>query len=73
MAVRSDLKRMAKLRLTNLSFGSAFTLALGLGHIASSSGRGRYNGAGFEGDRKAIGQDFRSAIGNALARATSRG
>ena len=69
----SNLKRMAKLRATGMSFGSALTLGLGLGHVAASNGRVRYNGAGFKGDREAVGQDFRQAIGKAASRAVPRG
>lgn len=73
MTALSDLKRMARLRATGLSFGSALALGLGLGHVASPNGRVRYNGAGFKGDREAIGQDFRKAIDKVLSRDTSRG
>jgi len=69
----SDLKRMARRRATGLSFGSALMIGLGLGRVASSNSRVRYNGAGFKGDREAIGQDFHRAIDKALSRATSRG
>ena len=71
MPLQIDLKRMARLRAGGLSFRAALTLGLGLSHVEPSRGSIRYNGAGFKGDREAIGRDFANAAEKA-ARGSSR-
>ena len=73
MSSQTGLKRMARLRAVGLSFSSALTLGLSLGHIAASRGQARYNGAGFKGDREAIGGDFAKAVEKAPRRSPQDG
>ncbi len=74
MTVKHDMQRFARLRASGLSFGSAFALGLGLGHIERSSGKApRYNGAGLVGDKDALASDFRRAIRSAKGDDVTRG
>lgn len=62
MAKRRDLRRMARLRATGMSFRSALALGIGLGHAVRQPTAPKYNGRGFAGDQEAIGSDFQTAI-----------
>lgn len=63
VAIRRDLRRMARLRADGLSFGAAVALGLGLGHVRPRPrDHLQYPGAGPAGDRDAVTSDFESAM-----------
>ena len=70
---RRDILRFAKLRAGGLPFGSALALGFGLDHAKLNRDETRYNGAGLDGDRDAIGGDFGRAIEKATPRSIKRG